>query len=158
MSQTLTIEAIKAEPVRLAEHIARLEAQALASKIHFPEALIDLRPGEHFAGLVIGKDGEPSHYLILLSGEAEDVTWKDAMAWADRQGGEYAASLPARREQALLYANLKEQFKPAWYWSGEQHASGSGYAWSQYFDDGDQSYGIKSFQGRARAVRRLIIE
>lgn len=157
MSQTLTLEAIKTAHAQLAEQIARLETQAIATQIHFPEALIDLRPGEHFAGLVVGKDGEASHYLILLPGEAESINWKDAMKWADRQSPGEFIGLPDRREQSLLYANLKEQFKDAWYWSSEQHASGSVTAWSQLFRNGHQDNGDKSSQGRARAVRRLSI-
>jgi len=157
MTQTLTLEGIKAEHARLAEQIAQLEAQSRTS-IHFPEAMIDLRHEEHCAGIIIGKDGAPSYYLILLPGEVESVTWKDAMAWADSQGAEYAASLPTRREQAMLYANLKEHFRPEWYWSGEQHATHSVVAWGQDFDSGYQGGSNKSYQGRARAVRRLIIE
>lgn len=47
---------------------------------------------------------------------------------------------------------------PAWYWSGEQHASSSDYAWIHDFDDGNQYDLNKSLEGRARAVRRLVIE
>jgi hypothetical protein len=120
----------------------------------FPETQIDLRPGEHYAGIIIGKDGEQSRHLILLPGEVESINWKDAKAWANEQGGR----LPTRREQALLFANLKEQFQDAWYWSSEEHASDSDYAWSQYFDDGTQYCYDKSSLLRARAVRSLIIE
>jgi len=70
-----------------------------------------------------------------------------------RNGGE----LPTRREQSLLYANCKSQFKGEWYWSGEQHAADSYGAWGQLFGNGDQIYGSKSFEARARAVRRLVI-
>ena len=157
---SITLEAIKAEHTRLAELIAQFEAQPAAERkqIHFPEVLIDLNPGEHYAGLIVGKDGEPSYHLALLPGEAEKVTFAEANEWAGRQGGEYEASLPTRREQALLYANCKEQFQSAWYWSSEAHASDAGYAWCQTFDRGTQGYGPQSGQLRARAVRRLILE
>ena len=157
---SITLEAIKAEHTRLAELIAQFEAQPAAEReqIHFPEVLIDLNPGEQYAGLIVGKDGEPSYHLVLLPGEAEEITFTDANEWARRrQGGEYEASLPTRREQALLYANLKEQFQPAWYWSSEEHASDAGYAWSQYFGYGYQDYCLQLSQLRARAVRRLPI-
>ena len=78
-----------------------------------------LKPEEHYAGIILGKDGEPDHHLILLAGEAESVNWAQAKDFAAKAGGE----LPTRREQSLLFANLKEQFQPRWYWSGEQHAS-----------------------------------
>lgn len=156
----ITLEAIKAELTRLAELIAQFEAQPASEceQIHFPEVLIDLSHGEHYAGLIVGKDGEPSHHLVLLPGELEKATWESAKEWADKQGGEFAASLPNRREQALLYANLKEHFADAWYWSCEPYASDAGYAWFQDFGNGNQSYGHQGNQLRARAVRRLILE
>jgi len=112
-----------------------------------------LKPEEHYAGIILGKDGEPDHHLILLAGEAESVNWAQAKDFAAKAGGE----LPTRREQSLLFANLKEQFQPRWYWSGEQHASNSGCAWVQYFDDGIQNSNHKYDNYRARAVRRLVI-
>ncbi len=150
MSNSVTLDEIKATQNRLAEMIAAFEAQA-ATTYHFPEATIDMRPGEHYAGIIIGKDGEPSHHLILLPGDAESVNWKDANAWAAGQGGE----LPTRREQSLLYANLKEQFEEAAYWSAQEYESNSGFAWYQFFYGGRQGYGHKDDERRARAVRRI---
>ncbi len=154
---TLTLEALRAELTRLAELIAQFEAQPASEceQIHFPEVLIDLSHGEHYAGLIVGKDGEPSYHLVLLPGEAEEIPFVEANEWAVRQGGEYEASLPNRREQALLYANLKEHFADAWYWSSEKRASDAGYAWFQYFGDGLQDGYRQINQLRARAVRRL---
>jgi len=114
----------------------------------------NLKPGEQYAGLILGKNGAPDHHLILLPGQVADVSWKDAQKAAADAGGE----LPTRREQALLYANLKEEFEPRWYWSCEEHASGSGCAWYQYFDNGNQHYDGKNNTFRARFVRRLIIK
>ena len=84
---------------------------------------------------------------------AEEVTWDQAVAFAADAGGE----LPTRREQALLFANLKDQFEEDWYWSGEQHASSPSDAWIQTFNFGGQDTGHESYEGRARAVRRLPI-
>ncbi|HDR8985159.1 TPA: DUF1566 domain-containing protein, partial [Burkholderia vietnamiensis] len=92
------------------------------------------------------------HYLILLSGEAESMTWDQAREWAEQQGGE----LPSRREQSLLFTNLQGEFESAWYWSGEQHEEESGWAWFQYFDDGHQDSDRQGSELRARAVRRFI--
>ena len=155
---TITLESIKAEQTKLAFMINELEAQTAAKReqIHFPEVLIDLNHGEHYAGLIVGKDGEPSYYLVLLPGEAEEVTFAHAKEWAAQQGEEYEASLPTRREQALLYTNLNEEFKPAWYWSGEDDAS-AGWAWFQTFITGNQGSNLQGTQLRARAVRRLPI-
>jgi len=124
---------------------SELKAQYLAA---------NLKKGETYAGIILGKNGEPDYHLVLLPGEATDVNWADAKVFAKKAGGE----LPNRREQSLLYANLKEEFKPNWYWSGEAYASDARYAWYQYFGYGDQYFHHFDFQCRARAVRRLIIE
>ena len=114
----------------------------------------NLKPGEQYAGLILGKDGAPDQHVILLPGEAEAATWQQAKEWAEKAGGE----LPTRREQSLLFANLKEQFQPRWYWSSEQHASGPDYAWVQLFYGGSQYYYGVGGKFRARAVRRLEIQ
>ena len=114
----------------------------------------NLNPGEGYAGLILGKDGSKDYHLILLPGQANDVTWPDATKWAQTIGGE----LPTRREQSLLFANLKDQFEARWYWSGETHASASVCAWSQDFYYGDQDYYHEDYKFRARAIRRIYIE
>ena len=158
MTTTITLESIKAEHIKLADMIAAFEKQQEPSAPFFPEATINLAPGEHYAGLVIGKDGEPSYHLVLLPGQGGDITWEKAMEWASKQGGDSVASLPTRREQALLYANLKEEFEERAYWSCEAHESESGWAWYQTFGNGDQDSDTRYGELRARAVRRLVIE
>jgi hypothetical protein len=118
-----------------------------------PAAIGAAFEGGLYAGIVRGVAGAPDQHVILLPGAAEDVTWDQAQAFAAEAGGE----LPTRSEQALLYANLKDQFEGDWYWSGEQHASSPSIAWIQYFLNGVQSNFRKSYEGRARAVRRLPI-
>jgi hypothetical protein len=88
--------------------------------------------------------------LILIAGEAEDVTWQAALDWAAEIGGE----LPTRQEQSLLFANLKSEFQPLAYWSNTQYSVNN--AWFQYFYDGFQT-NLKSAELRARAVRRLSV-
>jgi hypothetical protein len=114
----------------------------------------NLNPGEVYAGLILGKDGAPDYHLVLLPGQATDVTWSEAKEFASGAGGE----LPMRREQALLFANLPEEFERRWYWSGEQHASDPSLAWLQLFLGGGQFYNHKDGEGRARVVRRLVIQ
>ncbi len=153
---TITLESIKAEQTKLAELIANFEKQAITrAEFHFPETIIELAPGEHYAGLIISRDGEPSHHLILLPGDAKGLNWTDAKAWATGQGGE----LPTRREQSLLFANLKDEFERAWYWSCEAYEQDTASAWCQNFSTGSQVSLHKSLNHcRARAVRRLIIQ
>jgi hypothetical protein len=150
---TLTLEQIEAQHAKLGEMIAAIKAAA-PTTYRLPESLIELKQGEHYAGVILDAAGEPSHHLILLPGDAEDLTWSAAIEWAKEVGGE----LPTRQEQAMLYANLKGQFQAASYWSSEQHASHSDYAWFQGFGNGYQGFSGKSAELRARAVRRLTIK
>jgi hypothetical protein len=112
-----------------------------------------LRTGEEYAGIILGKDGQPDYHLILLPGEITCATWEQAREFVAKAGGE----LPTRREQSLLFVNCKEQFQSAWYWSVQQHESNSDYAWGQDFLLGIQSRWYKYGYNRARAVRRVAI-
>ena len=117
-----------------------------------PVNIGDAFAGGIYAGISRGVGGAPDQRLVLLPGEAADVDWEAAGAFAASAGG----VLPTRAEQALLFANLKDQFQRDWYWSSEQ--AGPSTAWTQGFGDGGQHYGgTRSYEGRARAVRRLEI-
>ena len=116
-----------------------------------PAATIELRDGELYAGLVLNADGTPRHHLILLPDQVTGVGWQKAVDWATAQGGE----LPTRQEQALLYAHCKSAFELRWYWSSETLEGNGSYAWYQNFLSGSQYDLHKSYEGRARAVRRL---
>jgi len=112
------------------------------------------RPGEIYAGLILGKDGQPDYHLFLLEAKPKaPLNWTDSNKWAASVGGE----LPNRCEQSLLFANRKEHFDKGWYWSSEQNAHDGSYAWMQYFNDGLQDDIHKSHKYRARAVRRELI-
>lgn len=143
---------VEAEHARLGAMIEEIKANTTIGMYYQAETQIELRAGEIYAGIILGKDGMDAHHVILLPGEIEG-TWKEAQAFAEKAGG----VLPSRREQALLYANLKEEFKEAWYWSGEAHVSASDYAWCQDFFDGYQYYTNKGNKCRVRAVRRVSI-
>jgi hypothetical protein len=154
MNAIAELETIKTAQADLAKQIATLEeAITKPRNFVFHAQTIALNPGEEYAGILLGKDGEPSHHLILLPGEAESVTFAAAQEFAKKAGGD----LPTRREQSLLFANLKEQFAQACYWSGQQHAANSLYAWSQVFVNGNQSGYGKHSKLRARAVRSVTI-
>lgn len=113
----------------------------------------NLKPGETYAGLILGKDGQPDYHLVLLPGQQESINWEDAQKWAESVGG----AIPDRRESSLLFANCKEHFKPAWYWSCEHYAHYDAYAWLQDFNYGFQDITRESFQLRACAVRRIYL-
>ncbi|MBR8151041.1 C-type lectin domain-containing protein [Burkholderia vietnamiensis] len=155
---TTTLAAIEAAQSKLADDHARINAMIdefkklpRATEYRVDAVTIPLAAGERCAGPILDEDGALSHYLILLPGEAESVTWDQAREWAEQQGGE----LPSRREQSLLFTNLQGEFESAWYWSGEE-AETSGWAWSQRFYGGTQYHGPQTRQLRARAVRRFI--
>jgi hypothetical protein len=148
----ITLDSIKTEHSRIADMIATLEAKAKVEAafpitVTFPE----LKAGERYIGAIISADGAKREHIILLPGELESANWKDATAWAKSIGGE----LPDRCEGALLFATIKDEFKPEWHWLREEHASYPDYAWFQGFGNGSQYDIRKSIEGRARAVRRL---
>lgn len=156
---TTTLAAIQAAQSKLAEDQNRINAmiaefarQAQATEYEVDAVTIPLAAGEKIAGQILLEDGSLSHYLVLLPDDAEELTWDEAKAWAAERGGE----LPTRREQSLLFANLKGEFEPTWYWSGERHESNSGWAWYQHFRDGYQGSFGQHDRLRARAVRRFI--
>jgi len=64
--------------------------------------------------------------------------------------------LPSRRELRLLWVNVPELFADGYYWSSTQYSRDS--AWFQDFSVGDQYLNDKSYELRARAVRRLLID
>lgn len=136
-------------------------AQVIAST-HVPPAIGDSwrALGGVYAGVARGRDGAPDYYLIAGPEHEADIGWQSAMDWAGKIESHSFSdfALPHRKEQALLFANVPELFKPEWYWSCEPHASYSGNAWLQDFVSGSQHYNNKTFLSRARVVRRLIIQ
>ena len=111
-----------------------------------------LAEGEVYVGALGNKNGDIEH-VILLSGDNADATWEEQMAWAKSIGGD----LPNRIEQAMLWANHRDQFKKDWYWSNETHHRDPGWACYQFFSRGYQGDTVKDTKLRARAVRRLSI-
>ena len=150
MSNMAEIKRIEAQMADLQSQINALKASALTVKI--PAVEIQLAEGERLAGAIHNDDGTVAHYVILLPGD-ESKDFADANEWAKSLGAE----LPSRREQALLYANLKGEFQSAYYWSSEQHSGHSDYAWVQSFGSGYQYCHHESSKYRCRAVRRLFI-
>ena len=150
----ITIDKIKEEHAKVAKMIATFEAnQKIALAYPITLSLPTLKEGEKYLGVIISADGTKRDHIILLPESKKGINWKDAMEWAKSIGGD----LPNRCESALLFATMKDQFKEEWYWTNEQHADYSGYAWMQSFDNGNQDDTSKSNEFRARAVRRLSV-
>jgi hypothetical protein len=90
---------------------------------------------------------------VLLPGDNDDATHQEQLGWAKSIGGD----LPNRIEQAMLWANHRDQFQKDWYWSNETHHNDSSWAWFQHFYYGGQYDLSQNDELRARAVRRLPI-
>ena len=117
--------------------------------------------GGIYAGVIGGKNGAPDHHLIHASSDFElvDLNWSDAIEAAKKEiNGFNDWSLPDQREARLLFINTQDSFDTdEWYWTSAQDAHNDSYAWMQVFDGGSQDYNRKSYEYRARAVRRLLI-
>ena len=117
--------------------------------------------GGIYAGVVAGKNSEPDYYLIHATSDFEltDINWTNAIEAAKKEiNGFNDWSLPDRREARLLFINSQDSFDTdEWYWTSEQYAHNTDYAWMQIFDYGNQDTNHKSNEYRARAVRRLLI-
>jgi hypothetical protein len=147
----ITIESLKSDLGSLMLRVAAFEAQQKKFTVSTVLGEIELQEGEVYVGLIV--DADKGHHVILLPGDHDSINWKDAMARAESIGGD----LPDRVEQALMFATMRNQFKPEWYWSNTQHASYSDFAWGQNFGNGLQDSSHKVVNYRARAVRRLPI-
>ena len=110
-----------------------------------------LAEGEIYVG-AIGDAAGNLHHVILLPGDNDDATHEAQLEWAKSIGGD----LPTRIEQAMLWANHRDQFKKDWYWSNEILHAESGWAWCQHLYGYQYDY-RRSYELRARAVRRLPI-
>lgn len=105
--------------------------------------------GGLFAGLTTDKQGRHFAVVLMPDKPAGQLTWKQALAWADSVGG----VLPTRPVSAMLLANCKAQFEEAWHWTSEEY--GGSCAWYQSFDYGSQLCLHKFSELQARAVRLI---
>ena len=117
-------------------------------KLNLPK----LADGEIYVG-AIGDALGNLHHVILLPGDNNDATHEAQLEWAKSIGGD----LPNRIEQAMLWANHRDQFQKDWYWSNEINQAQSESAWYQDFGDGYQLYRYRIYELRARAVRRVMV-
>jgi hypothetical protein len=94
------------------------------------------------------KPGARENYCSFRDGEN---------ASSSPAGYAYTATAPATTTVDHFKADGSEALLERWYWSSTQHASGPSCAWGQGFGDGDQYGDRKTYEGRARAVRRFAI-
>ena len=93
----------------------------------------------------------------VLIGNDDERKYPAADACAEYQAdGQHDFYLPAAAELYHCWLNVPELFaKDTWYWSSSQRSAY--YAFTMYFDDGDQGFYGKSVELRVRPVRRLFI-
>lgn len=149
-------------PLPAAKVQAFADTNGLPPKVGLPPAIGSHWPGQGgiYAGLVRGRDGQPDAHLIVATARpAARLAWKLAIEWARgvQADGHTDFTLPTRFESAVLFGNVGELFEPNWYWTRTEYEHDGSYAWFQYFDYGSQFYYHKSCEGRAVAVRRLLI-
>jgi len=113
----------------------------------------NLRKGEVYGGIVLGKDGEPDYHLFAQTKFIESATFDEVKAYVEKVGGAGAT----RRDLALLRINASEAFGTKVFWSCELHAADSSYAWYQIFDNGYHHNILKGNKLCGVAVRRLPI-
>jgi len=104
-----------------------------------------------FCGLTTTPDGTHHAVVLLPDRTSKLLLWLSAISWAAALN----AVLPSRPVAELLFANAKSQFESAWHWTSEEFLGNGSSAWGQFFDDGTQDYGDKSYGGHARAVRLI---
>lgn len=111
-----------------------------------------LAKNEEYVGVVY-KNGAPEYHLIKLPQETDGVTFDEAVAHGKKHG-----DAPTRRDLMLMWISIPDKFKTDKpYWSSEQYACLSSYAWYQWFLNGGQSHWSKDNEVRACAVRRVPI-
>jgi hypothetical protein len=113
----------------------------------------NLRDGEVYGGIVLGKNGERDYHLFAQTKFIESATFDEVKKYVEKVGGEGAT----RRDLALLRVNAPEPFGTKVFWSCEQPAAHSTFAWYQYFVNGNQDYDYKTNMLCGVAVRRLFI-
>ncbi|WAL81516.1 hypothetical protein OYT13_16895 [Pandoraea sp. XJJ-1] len=151
----VTLEAVYAKQTELAELTASLLAAVATPKttrIEIPAAVVELRPGEHYAGEVLNEDGTLKHRLVLVAVSPEAAhSWEGSAEFAKNLG----YGRPTRAEARLLLANCRPHLpKEGWFWTDEAHENAS-YAWYCNLDFGGTSLTHKSSEGLAVAVRRF---
>jgi len=140
--------AATASKARAKAPAAKAAAKPAVQLIEIPH----LDKGEIWIGGIILPDRTTRH-TILLPGEHKGLDFDKAQEYCKKLGG----SAPERIEQGLAFKFHQKEFRPVAYWSCEQSAIRSSWAWGQHFCDGSQTSGTKSLKLAVRAVRRVVI-
>ncbi len=117
----------------------------------------DLRIGGHADWYLPSRDELEILYRAFKPTTEENYCWRGDNPSSIPVGYAYSREEPAQTAVEIFRDGKDEAFEDTWYWSSTQYAGGVAFAWSQGFDDGNQSDFRKDGELRARAVRRLKI-
>lgn len=120
---------------------------------------LGLRIGEHDDWYLPSQDELEVIYRALKPTEDHNDTWMRSGINLSSVPPQYpyTPDSPKQTEAGAFRKGGAEAFDSVWYWTSTQYASGSDFAWGQYFGNGYQ-YGIlKATSYRARAVRRIAL-
>ncbi|BBB65877.1 hypothetical protein UNDYM_1624 [Undibacterium sp. YM2] len=96
-------------------------------------------------------------YRNLKPTNEQNYCWRGDNPSSVPPGYAYSRNEPAQTTDSAFITGGAEAFEPEWYWTSTQNAGDPSYAWMQSFDGGDQYGYHKSYEYRARAVRRVLI-
>ena len=109
--------------------------------------------GGIYSGIVRGKDFD-LHVIKREHNTQKDLPYEQALKWATKPGKGFKDwRLPTRREAALLYTNLQDQFEAMWFWCGEEYPADITCMWVQTFGYGRQADLRKTDGARTCSVR-----
>ena len=99
---------------------------------------------------------EMGYRYLKPTDDENDCSFRDGdNASSIPAGYPYTDESPAQTTVYEYQEGNVEAFEARWHWSSTQYSDSS--AFSQYFYNGTQHYSYESYEGRARAVRRLAL-
>jgi hypothetical protein len=147
----VTLELVQAKQTELAALIEKLARSSLTVRI--PAVEIVLQPGEWYAGAVLNEDGSVKHHIVVAAVSESKLDYEDAQTFARDRG----LSAPTRQETRLIVANKYERLASlSWIWTCEPYEGNDECAWDCYLYDGGVSNDVRSAEGGAVAVRRVV--
>ena len=116
-------------------------------------------PGESYAGIMLGKDGEPDYHLFERPRSEQKFTFHGAIDFAKSLStSEMTVLVPTKDEAQLVRINsANSRGRTDLHWTSTQDEIYVDYAWAQWFGYGGQSYNRKSEEFTVAFVRRVLI-
>ena len=103
------------------------------------------------------RDAVELAYRHFKPSAEENYTYRGDNPSSVPPGYPYTEQCPPQTGAAAFQEGGPEALETSWYWTSTQGAADVSCAWGQDFDSGYQNDDRKAFEGRARAVRRLLV-